>query len=120
MSTSANLAQALIGLIVVLGLIGAMAFVARRFSLGNGRPGNILKTITAVSVGTRERVVVLELGDKWLVVGVTPGSVSALHVTQRIDVAPGDQPATLPQAGQTATLFSRILAVTAGRKEVSK
>jgi flagellar protein FliO/FliZ len=35
--------------------------------------------IAGTSVGPRERVVLLEVEDTWLLVGVAPGQVNALH-----------------------------------------
>jgi flagellar protein FliO/FliZ len=35
-------------------------------------------------VGPKERVVVVEVGETWLVVGVAPGQVTALHNMPRI------------------------------------
>ena len=46
----------------------------------------------AVAVGQRERIVLVEINDTWLVVGVAPGQVRTLH-----SMAKAELPAT--QAG---------------------
>ena len=46
--------------------------------LGPSVVGALLNVVGSASVGTRERVVVLEIGESWLVVGVGPGNVNAL------------------------------------------
>ena len=53
----------------------------------------------ATSVGPRERVVLVEVADKVLVLGVSPGRITALHTLDAIDLptAPGDTPS--PAAG---------------------
>ncbi|MFY9314498.1 MAG: flagellar biosynthetic protein FliO [Burkholderiales bacterium] len=43
----------------------------------------LLRVVAAVQVGPRERVVIVEAGDTWLVLGVAPGRVSAIHTLAR-------------------------------------
>ncbi len=80
-----------IGLVAVLLLIAATAWVAKRFGVHRGGASSLVQVISSASVGTRERVVVVEVGDSWLVVGVAPGSVNALMTLPR-----GETPAGLP------------------------
>lgn len=76
---AAGLLQAGFGLAVVIGLIFLFAWVARRFGLQTSGSGRLLKVVSSVMVGQRERVVVVEIGDSWLVLGVAAGQVRALH-----------------------------------------
>ncbi|HVY08472.1 MAG TPA: flagellar biosynthetic protein FliO [Burkholderiales bacterium] len=71
--------QVLLGLAVVLAMVFAAAWAMRRFDPNAATGGNALRVVAGTSVGSRERVVVLELDDTWLVVGVAPGRVSSLH-----------------------------------------
>ena len=77
---AAGLLQAGFGLAVVLTLIFLCAWAARRFGLlqqpGSGR---LIKVVSSAMVGQRERVVVVEVGSTWLVLGVAAGQVRALH-----------------------------------------
>ena len=41
--------------------------------------GSVLKVISGVAVGQRERIVLVEVNDTWLVIGVAPGQVRTLH-----------------------------------------
>ena len=77
-SAAGSLLQVFIGLVAVLLLIAATAWVAKRFGVARGGSSNLVQVIGSASVGTRERVVVVEVGESWLVVGVAPGSVNAL------------------------------------------
>ncbi|MBT9568807.1 MAG: flagellar biosynthetic protein FliO [Thiobacillus sp.] len=77
-STAGSLIQVFIGLVAVLFLIAGAAWVAKRMGVSQMGTSNLLRVISSASVGTRERVVVVEVGESWLVVGVAPGSVSAL------------------------------------------
>ncbi|MDO9421313.1 MAG: flagellar biosynthetic protein FliO [Herminiimonas sp.] len=77
-STAGNLMQVTLGLLVVLALMAAAAWVLRRFNTAKGQSAAQIKIIGGVSVGNRERVMVVEIADQWIVVGVAPGRVNAL------------------------------------------
>ncbi len=77
-SSAGSLLQVFIGLVAVLLLIFGTAWVAKRLGVARGGSSNLLHVISSVSVGARERVVMVEVGDNWLVVGVAAGSVNAL------------------------------------------
>lgn len=73
--------QVTLGLVFVLALIAGLAWSVSRlrgFAPASQAP---LKVIGAVSVGTRERVVIVEVGGQWLVVGVASGGVTLLDKT---------------------------------------
>ena len=91
--------KVLLGLIVVLGAMFGALWLMKRSGLGPAQGGGAVKIVGGVSVGNRERVLVLEVADQWIVVGVAPGSVNALANLPR-----QEQPAqpTQPQAGQFA------------------
>lgn len=77
-SPTTGVFKMLIGLAVVLLILAVIAWAMKKM-MGNV-PGNqsVIRTIGGVSVGTRERVVVLEVAGRWLVVGVASGQVSSL------------------------------------------
>ena len=77
-SAAGSLLQVFIGLVAVLLLIAGTAWVAKRFGVNRGGASSLVQVISSASVGARERVVVVEVGESWLVVGVAPGSVNAL------------------------------------------
>ncbi len=77
-STAGNLMQVTLGLLVVLALMAAAAWVLRRFNTAKSNNPAQIKIIGGVSVGNRERVMVIEIADQWIVVGVAPGRVNAL------------------------------------------
>jgi flagellar protein FliO/FliZ len=98
---SGSLAQVVFGLGVVLILLVASLWLLKRLTAPRGSAAGFLKVITAAAVGPRERVVVVEVGETWLVLGVAPGQVSALHQMPRQEMAasvqPGDFAARLRQ-----------------------
>ena len=74
-SPSAGLIKMLLGLGLVLALIALIAWLAKRMLPALGGQQSVMRVVSSVSVGARERVVVVEVGDRWLVVGVAPGQV---------------------------------------------
>ena len=92
-STAGSLLQVFIGLVAVLLLIAATAWVAKRLGVTRGGTSSLLHVVSSTSVGTRERVVVIEIGDSWLVVGVAPGSVNALTTLPKGEIQPMETPA---------------------------
>lgn len=91
-STAGSLLQVFIGLVAVLLLIAATAWVAKRLGVTRSGSSGLLQVISSTSVGTRERVVVIEVGESWLVVGVAPGSVNALMTLPKGEVQPAAAP----------------------------
>lgn len=104
-STAGNLFQVLLGLIVVLGLMAAAAWLLRRFNTAKGVSNASIKIVGGVSVGNRERVVVVEIADQWIVVGVAPGRVNSLATMQK-------QETTLTPEAPSSGNFSTWLAQT--------
>ena len=89
-----NVVQVFGGLVLVLGLVGLTAFAMRRLGRVPGLSNQAIRTVAAAAVGTRERVVLLEIGDSWILVGVAPGQVRALATLPRSALpATADAPA---------------------------
>jgi flagellar protein FliO/FliZ len=81
-----SLLQMLLGLTVVLGAFFGVAWLIKRSgALGTGGK-QVLKLVSTVAVGTRERVVVVEIGDQWIVAGVAPGCVNQLACLPRGEI----------------------------------
>lgn len=87
--------QVLFGLAIVLGAVAATAWLLKRFAPGQVSAGGAIRLIGGIAVGPKERVVLVEVGETWLVVGVAPGQVTALHNMPRI----ANLPETNAQAG---------------------
>ncbi|HEY0847055.1 MAG TPA: flagellar biosynthetic protein FliO [Noviherbaspirillum sp.] len=82
-SSAGNLLQVLFGLVVVLALMAGAAWILKRMGVAGAGANNVAKVVGGVSVGNRERVVVVEVADQWIVVGVAPGRVNALSTMPR-------------------------------------
>jgi flagellar protein FliO/FliZ len=88
--------QVIFSLIFVLAAIVLVAWILKRINLPQNAAGSALKVISGVAVGQRERIVLVEVNDTWLVVGVAPGQVTALHTMPK-NVLPTTDSAT-PEA----------------------
>lgn len=86
--SAGSMLQMFTGLLLVLAAVGATAWLLRRFAANPVTPKGALKVIAGAAVGQRERVVLVEIGGTWLVLGVAPGQVRALHTMPK---APAEQ-----------------------------
>lgn len=66
-------------LVAVVAAIFALAWILKRADL-KGTPGGaaLLKPVATLPLGTRERLVVVQVADRWLVLGVTAQSIQPL------------------------------------------
>ncbi len=104
----AGLFQAAFGLAMVLGLIFLCGWAARRLGLRQPGSGHLLKVVSSAMVGQRERVVVVEIGDSWLVLGVASGQVRPLH-TMPAESQPDMELAPRANSLEAPGAFSRKL-----------
>lgn len=99
-ATGGGLMQTTFALAFVIALLLGGAWVLKRFGpRGFGGGSNTVKLVGALSVGARERIMVVEVGDQWIVVGASPGRMNALATMPRQEtpeVAPGSQPMAAP------------------------
>jgi len=77
-SPTLSMLKMVLGLVIVLAVMAAFAWGAKRFLPNPSNQNAVVKVLGGASVGTRERVVVLEIADRWIVVGVANGQVNAL------------------------------------------
>jgi flagellar protein FliO/FliZ len=82
-AVSAGGLQAVVGFATVLALMAALAWLVRRLGLTRVTGTSPVKVVGGVSVGGRERVLIVEAGDQWIVLGVAPGRVNALATMPR-------------------------------------
>jgi flagellar protein FliO/FliZ len=76
--TAGSMATVLLSLVLILGGFVAVAWLARRYLPGMGAQGAV-KVVGSTAVGARERVVVVEVDNTWLLLGVGGGNVRLLH-----------------------------------------
>jgi len=92
------------GFLVILALLLGTLWLLKRVAAPHGHQGGLLRVVGSAAIGPRERVVVVEIGERWLVVGVAPGQVTALHDLPRGEASPPP-----PQGGDFAARIRRAL-----------
>lgn len=103
---AASLGQMVLGLAVVLGLLLGTLWVLKRLA-GPRRSAGSLKVLGATPVGPRERVVLVEVGGRVLVLGVAPGRVNTLHTLDSAELPAS--PAGAPAAGDFQARLRQLL-----------
>lgn len=107
-SFGAGLAQMLLGLGLVLALLVGSLWLLKRLTVVRGPASGLMRVVAATAVGGRERVVIVEVGSTWLVLGVAPGRVTPLAEVPRQPV-PETSP-TLPPSAAAAEWLQRFVA----------
>ncbi|WJW74565.1 flagellar biosynthetic protein FliO [Thiohalobacter sp. IOR34] len=101
-----SLLQMLLGLALVVLLIVGFGWLFKRLTRMQSVANGSLRVLGGLSMGTRERVVLIQVGDTQLLLGVAPGRVQTLHVLDRalpLDAAPGKE-----MAGFAASLKAAL------------
>ena len=91
--STAHLLETAGGLLLVLALIVGLAWLVRRMGRVPGAGKGTVQIVGGVSLGPRERAVVLSVQGVRLLVGVAPGRVQTLHVLGPQPTA--DEPAAI-------------------------
>lgn len=105
--------KTIIGLVVVLVVIFFLAWAVKRYGPFTSSAMGQVKMVAGLSLGNRERVVVVNVGGKQLVLGVTPSNIQTLaelNEGERIDV-----PAT--QSVEAGGEFAKRLKQAIGGRE---
>lgn len=107
LSPISGLLQMLLAMGLVLGVIFALAWLMRRVNpMALAGSQAALRVISGVMVGQRERVVIVEVQGKWLVLGVAAQSVTLLYTLDRPEDLPTGAPvATGPFADKLRALL---------------
>ena len=95
-ASGAGVVQMLLGLVLVLLLVGGGAWLLKRLALVPGTGTGHIRVLAAASVGQRERVVLVQVADTWLLLGVAPGRVNMLHSLAKSEdpvLSPSEAPA---------------------------
>jgi flagellar protein FliO/FliZ len=81
-----NVTLALMG---IIGLIFAISWFVKRFSQGAFSANAHIKVLSAMPLGTRERIVLIEAGGQQLLLGITSTNINTLHVFETPIVVDG-------------------------------
>ncbi|MBN6773473.1 flagellar biosynthetic protein FliO [Pseudomonas granadensis] len=91
-----QLTQLVFGLLLVLGLIFFLAWLLRRVQqAGPAGKGQVIELIGSRALGPRDRLMLVQVGNEQILLGLSPGSITALHVLK--------EPVEVPAASEKAT-----------------
>lgn len=88
MDLSAQIAEIAVALLITVGVLLACAWLVKRTQSGGLMRSTELRVISSLSLGTKERLVVVELGDAQIALGVTPSSVVLLKELDQPIISP--------------------------------
>ena len=97
----------ILGLAVVLALLIASLWLLKRLSMPRGAASGLMRVVSGTPIGPRERVVILEIGSTWLVLGVAPGHVSTLAEIPRQPLPQAEAPSQANFAGWLKQVMDR-------------
>jgi flagellar protein FliO/FliZ len=108
-SPTTGLLQIFLGLIAVLALMGAAAWFFKKIGPVNSGNKIPVKIVGGVSVGNRERIMVVEIADQWIVVGVTANQINTLSTMPKQEKL-GEEILSSAPENQFSTWLKRTMA----------
>lgn len=91
-----QLTQLVLGLLLVLGLIFFLAWLLRRVQqAGPAGKGQVIELIGSRALGPRDRLMLVQVGNEQILLGLSPGTITALHVLK--------EPVQVPSTTEKAT-----------------
>lgn len=106
-TSTGGMFQVFFGLLVVLGLMAAAAWGLKRFGVAKTSSVTNVKIVGGVNLGSRERILVIEVADQWIVVGVTPGQINTLSTMPKQESATASE--TLPATKNFSTWLKQTI-----------
>jgi flagellar protein FliO/FliZ len=107
-AAAGSIGSAVLALVMVVGLILALAWLAKRMpGFRGGSAGSALRVVGSLALSPRERLVVVAVGNTQLVLGVGAGGTRTLHTLS--------EPLPMPETGGTPA-FAQLLSQHFGKK----
>ena len=118
--SSSYLIQLILGLVVVILCVVALAWFAKKMNKFNSSSDESIKIISAISMGTREKVVLLQVGEEQLLVGVSPGNINKLHTLNTPVISTNANPVDKGFADKFKNIMADASASTTNHKKNNK
>ena len=112
--SAGSLLQTILALSFVLALLAGLAWFMKRFGAKAIGGSANLRIVGSLNLGGRERLMVVEVGNQWIVVGASPGRVNALATMPKQEGA--EQSATLAGHMPAASNFGEWLKQTIDKR----
>lgn len=105
-----QLLQLVLGLLLVVGMIFVLAWLMRRVQRAGPVGNQVIELVGSRALGPRDRLVLVQVGNEQVLLGVSPGSITALHVM--------NEPVQVPETQNATPEFARRLMDALGNKGV--
>ncbi|MFC5696452.1 flagellar biosynthetic protein FliO [Pseudomonas sp. GCM10022186] len=96
---AAQLGQLAVGLLLVVGLIFLLAWLLRRVQQLGPRGGQVIQLVATQALGPRDRLVLVQVGGEQILLGISAGRITPLHVLKD-PVQPAGAQAASPEFAQ--------------------
>ncbi|WP_083370811.1 flagellar biosynthetic protein FliO [Pseudomonas abietaniphila] len=106
-----QLLQLVLGLLLVVGLIFVLAWLMRRVQRAGPAGNQVIELVGSRALGPRDRLVLVQVGNEQVLLGVSPGSITALHVM--------NEPVAVPETQNATPEFARRLMEALGNKGIA-
>lgn len=100
--STGSIMQMLFGLLLVVGLILLLAWLLKRFTGLQGQH-RAMQVVASLPLSAREKLVLVQVGDKQLLLGVAPGRVSRIESYDEPVIEPGSP------AGEFAMRLQQVM-----------
>jgi flagellar protein FliO/FliZ len=108
-----QLTQLVLGLLLVLGLIFFLAWLLRRVQqAGPAGKGQVIELIGSRALGPRDRLMLVQVGNEQILLGLSPGTITALHVLK--------EPVQVPVTEKATPEFAQRLMELLGKDQKDK
>ncbi|MGV8886520.1 MAG: flagellar biosynthetic protein FliO [Pseudomonas sp.] len=108
-----QLTQLVFGLLLVLGLIFFLAWLLRRVQqAGPAGKGQVIELIGSRALGPRDRLMLVQVGNEQILLGLSPGTITALHVLK--------EPVQVPVTEKATPEFAQRLMELMGKDQKDK
>jgi len=74
-----NVMQVLTGLLAIILLIFILYTLFKKFGNYTGKMNGAIKIVAGMSIGPKEKIILLEAGGEQILIGVAPGVIRKLH-----------------------------------------
>ena len=107
MGMGGQLFQLLLGLLLVIGLIFVLAWVMRRVQRVGPNSGQVIELVSSRALGPRDRLMLVQVGNEQILLGITPGRITPLHVLKEPVQVPARESVTPEFAQQLMKLMGK-------------
>ncbi|HEY8036516.1 MAG TPA: flagellar biosynthetic protein FliO [Methylobacter sp.] len=107
--SSGDMLHWIVGLLIVLSIFFLCVWGMRKLSGMTPNGAEKMRIVGGLSLGMREKVILLQVGKKQLILGVTPGRIDALHVLEGDDCLGKDDPVSMSMNSGFAQKLAQVM-----------